>query len=230
MYMNTNTYLKMLLRYSDKTRQAICKRIEDAFLVRKQPMGEFFDKTTDDASVHDIITTFEFIRVMSVSTGGVNGDATFTQAAPRYVRVNDSLFSAEFQRAAAFYEQTLCLVFLVRDGRVFPRISVATITKVCGRRQIAKRLCAMANNTLASAAERAQAYECLVSFVEFYKTIANDTETYYPPQMKQTSGLEIWDIGCLKEKQRAILAEKTDLWHSPPTRSSSSNPPALLSF
>ena len=211
----------MLLRYNDKTRQDICKRIEDAFLVRKQPMDEFFDKTTNDASVHDLIPTFEFIRIIN--------NNSVVSAAPRYVSVNDSLFSAEFQKAAAFYERTLCLVFLVRDGRVFPRISVATIAKVCGRRQIAKRLCAMANNTLTSAAERQKAYECLASFVAFYRSIADDTQTYYPAQMRPSSGLEIWDIGCLKEKHSRAAAMQSP---SPPRRPQQQRRSAtmLLSF
>lgn len=188
----------MLVRYSATLRNDICKRIEDAFLVRKQPMDEFFDTATDDASVSDLVHTFDFIRVVG---GGGGGEPAGRGQPVRYIRVNDSLFSAEFQKAAAFYERTLCLVFLVRNGRVIPRISVQTITKVCGRRQIAKRLCAMAKDTLASAAARKQAYDCLVSFVEFYKSVSNDATGFFPPQMRPPSGLEIWDIGCLREHQ-----------------------------
>lgn len=151
---------------------AICARINSAFLLEYQPANEFFDIATDAASVDDLITDFSAITVpRSLAAGYVNVDSAFRDE-----------YGKDYYELARVYNGMLKLVFLVRDGRLIPRISVDTMTEVCGFREIHKKLRDQTRN--------AKAQACMRSLAEFY--VQNQTTTF-PKEMRSIVGRDLFE-------------------------------------
>lgn len=168
----------------------ICARINSAFLLEYQPANEFFDIATDSASVDDLITDFAAIAVPRTLPAG-------------YVEI-DSAFRADYgddyYEMARVYNGMLKLVFLVRDGRLIPRISVDTMTEVCGFREIHKKLREQTRN--------AKAQVCMRSLAEFY--VQNQT-TALPKEMRSIIGRDLFETPLdARVVPRAAVAVE---WH-----------------
>ena len=154
-------------------RAAICARINSAFLVDYQPANEFFDIATDAASVDDLIRDFAAITLpRSMPAGYVSIDGTFRAD-----------YGDDYYEMARLYNRLLKLVFLVRDGRLIPRISIDTMTEVCGFRAIHKTLHAQTRN------QKAQA--CVRSFADFYVNTTDDAS--FPNEMRSVVGRDIFE-------------------------------------